>query len=146
MQTQMKNINLADDNTKDCVLNQVAVQELKIQNKFSIVENGITLMTTLKKTISLPPDVIFLDRNTPRKNQYEALTEIRNTPKLKGIPIVIFSTTASDDALNKTYEHCEDYYFCKPSSFSLSVKVIETILAIKIRQTPQTFEEKYLLN
>ena len=101
----MKNINLADDNTKDCVLNQVAVQELKIQNKFSIVENGMTLMTTLKKTISPPPDVIFLDRNMPLKNEYKALIEIRNTLKVKGIPIVIFSTTANDDAVNKTYEH-----------------------------------------
>ena len=80
-----------------------------------IIESGIIQNT--KKTICPPPDVIFYDRSTPLKNEYEALIEIRNTPKLKGIPIVIFSTTASDDAVNKKYELGADYYICKSSSF-----------------------------
>ena len=141
----MKNIILADDDTDDCELFQDAVKELSIQTKLSILENGVELMAILKETVPPPPDVIFLDLNMPLKNGYEALIEIRNTPKLKGIPIVIFSTTASDDAVNKTYEHGANYFICKPSSFSLLKKVIETVLALEIWQTPQTPREKYLL-
>ena len=141
----MKYIILTDDDTDDCELFQDAVKELSIQTKLSILENGVALMATLEETVPPPPDVIFLDLNMPLKNGYEALIEIRNTPKLKGIPIVIFSTTASDDAVNKTYEHGANYYICKPSSFSLLVKVIETVLALEMWQTPQTPKEKYLL-
>ena len=141
----MKYIILTDDDADDCELFQDAVKELSIQTKLSILENGVALMATLEETVPPLPDVIFLDLNMPLKNGYEALIEIRNTPKLKGIPIVIFSTTASDDAVNNTYEHGANYYICKPSSFSLLVKVIETVLALEIWQTPQTPKEKYLL-
>ena len=141
----MKNIILADDDTDDCELFQDAVKKLGIQNKLSILENGVALMATLEETVPPLPDVIFLDLNMPLKNGYEALIQIRNTPKLKGIPIVIFSTTASDNAVNKTYEHGANYFICKPASFSLLIKVIRTVLALKMWQTPQTPKEKYLL-
>ena len=141
----MKNIILAEDDTDDCVLFQDAVKELTIQTKRSILENGVTLTATSEKTVSPPPDVIFLDRNMSLKNACEALIEIINTFRLKRIPIVTFSTTASDDLVNKTYEHGIEYYICKPSSFSLLIKVIETVLALKMWQTAQTPEEKYLL-
>jgi CheY-like chemotaxis protein len=141
----MKNIILADDDSDDCELFQDAVKELGVQAKLSILENGVALMTTLDITVPPPPDVIFLDLNMPLKNGYEALIEIRNTPKLKGIPIVIFSTTASEDAVNKTYEHGANYYVRKPSSFSLLVKVIKTVLSLEMGQTLQTPKEKYLL-
>ena len=45
----MKNINLADDNTNDCVLFQDVLEEFIIQNKLSILENKVALMATLKK-------------------------------------------------------------------------------------------------
>jgi DNA-binding NarL/FixJ family response regulator len=141
----MKYIILTDDDIDDCELFRDAVKELSIQTKLSILGNGAALMATLEETVPPPPDVIFLDLNMPLKNGYESLIEIRNTPKLKGIPIVIFSTTASDDAVNRTYEHGANYYICKPASFSLLVKVIETVLALEIWQTPQTSREKYLL-
>lgn len=141
----MKYIILTDDDTDDCELFQDALKEISIQTKLSILENGVELMATLEETVPPPPDVIFLDLNMPLKNGYEALIEIRNTPKLKNIPIVIFSTTASEDAVNKTYNQGANYYICKPSSFSLLVKVIETVLTLDIWQTPQTPREKYLL-
>ena len=141
----MKNIILADDDMVDCELFQDAVKKLSIPIKLSILENGVALMETLEKTVPPSPDVIFLDLNMPLKNGYEALIEIRNIPKLKDIPIVIFSTTASDDAVNKTYEHGANHFICKPSSFSLLVKVIEIVLAFEMWQTPQTSKEKYLL-
>ena len=141
----MKNIILADDDIDDCELFQDAVKELSIQTKLSILENGVALMATLEETVPPPPDVIFLDLNMPLKNGYEVLIQIRNTPKLRRIPIVIFSTTSSDNAVNKTYEHGANYFICKPSSFSLLVKVIETVLALEMWQTPQTPREKYLL-
>ena len=141
----MKNIILAEDDTDDCVLFQHAVKELTIQTKRSISENGLALKATMEKTVSPPPDVIFLDCNMSLNNDCEALIEIINTPSLKWIPIFIFSTTASDDSVNKTYEHGIDYYICKPSSFSLLIKVIETVLALKMWQTAQTPKDKYLL-
>ncbi len=141
----MKYIILADDDSDDCELFQDAVKELSIQTKLSILENGVALLAKLEEIVPPPPDVIFLDLNMPIKNGYEALIEIKNTPKLKGIPIVIFSTTASDDAVSKTYEQGASYFICKPSSFSLLIKVIETVLSLEMGQTLQTPREKYLL-
>jgi CheY-like chemotaxis protein len=92
-----------------------------------------------------PPDVIFLDLNMPFKNGLECLKEIRETPKFKEIPVVIFSTTSNNDVVDITYRQGANYYICKPRSFPLLVKVIETVLSLEMWQSPQPLKEKYLL-
>lgn len=142
----MKNIILADDDTDDCELFQDALKELSIQTQLTISEDGVVLMKTLDDTVPPPPDVIFLDLNMPIKNGYEALTEIRNTPKLKDIMVVIFSTTDNQIAIEKTYSLGANYYVRKPNSFALLKKAIETILLFtKPEQREQPPIENFLL-
>jgi CheY-like chemotaxis protein len=62
-----------------------------------------------------PPDIIFLDLNMPFKSGLECLKEIRETPKLKEIPVVIFSTRGNNDVVDITYRQGYNYYIFKPS-------------------------------
>ena len=142
----MKNIFLAEDDADDREFFEDALKEVTIPTELTVSNNGLELMSNLETlTQHPPPHVIFLDLNMPFKNGFQCLQEIRNTPKLKEIPIVIFSTTATDDAVNKTYEYGANYYICKPSSFPLLVKAIETILTLEMWQAPQTPKEKFVL-
>jgi len=142
----MKNIILADDDTDDCELFQDALKELSIQTQLTISENGVVLMKTLDDTVPPPPDIIFLDLNMPLKNGYECLTEIRYTPKLKDIMVVIFSTTDNQTAIEKTYSLGANYYVRKPNSFELLKKAIEKILLFtKPQQSEQPPIENFLL-
>ncbi len=141
----MKNIFLAEDDADDREFFEDALKQLTIQTKLTLSNNGLELMSNLESVTKPAPHVIFLDLNMPFKNGFQCLQEIRNTPKLKDIPVVIFSTTASEDAINKTYEYGANYYICKPHSFQLLVKAIETVLALELGQASQPPKEKYLL-
>ena len=138
----MRNIFLAEDDADDRMLFEDALKQLPIPTQLTLSSDGLELMSNLETVI---PDVIFLDLNMPRKNGFQCLEEIRNTPKLKDIPIVIFSTTANDDAVNKTYQLGANYYICKPHSFELLVKAIETVLTLEMLLKPQPPKRKFIL-
>jgi len=137
----VKNIFLTDDDTDDCMLFSEALQELYTEKeaKLTITNDGVKLMETLEQTVPPPPEVIFLDLNMPLKNGFECLQEIRRTPKLQGIPIIIFSTSSNNDIVDKSYQHGANYYICKPQSYTLLKKTIEYVLSFdgeKLRKQP----------
>jgi len=137
----MKNVFLAEDDADDRMFFEDALNQLPIPTQLTLSNDGLELISNLETII---PDVIFLDLNMPLKNGFQCLEEIRNTPKLKDIPIVIFSTTANDVAVNKTYQLGANYYICKPNSFELLIKAIETVLNLEMWLKPQPPREKFL--
>ncbi len=143
----MKNIFLADDDVIDRELFEDALQQLTIPTHLTQSEDGVELMITLDKTVPPPPHAIFLDLNMPRKNGYECLAEIRNTHKLKDIMVVIFSTTDCQQAIEKTYLLGANYFICKPRSFQLLKKAIETVLLLdQPAQGAQTSIDNFYLS
>ncbi len=143
----MKIIFLAEDDADDRMFFEDALKEVAITTQLTLSINGLELMSNLDiLTAHPPPDVVFLDLNMPFKNGLECLKEIRETPKLKEIPVVIFSTTKSDDVIDRTYNQGANYYICKPHSFPLLVKAIETVLALDLwQQNRQPSKEKFVL-
>lgn len=125
-----KSIFLADDDADDCMLFEDALREVCKSTELVMVNDGIELMSALEETVPPPPDVIFLDLNMPRKNGFECLEEIRGTAKLKDIPVVIFSTSAQEDAIHRVYEKGANYYIRKPGSFPLLKTAIQLVLGM----------------
>ena len=60
----------------------------------------------------------------PRKSGFECLSEIKLNDSLKGIPVVIFSTSLDTDVVNKLYDNGAHYYIRKPGDFNILKKVI----------------------
>jgi CheY-like chemotaxis protein len=142
----MKFIFLADDDADDRMFFKDALKKVSVPTQLTLSNDGLELMSNLETvTEPPPPDVIFLDLNMPRKNGFQCLEEIRKAPKLKNIPIVIFSTSAHEDAVDKTYHHGANHYICKPHSFDLLVKAIETVLNLEMWKMPQPPKDKFVL-
>lgn len=101
----MKNIFLADDDAEDRAFFAEALKEVNVETELTTANDGLELMTTLDENVvePPPPHVIFLDLNMPRKNGYECLKEIRETGKLKNIPVVVFSTSDNVNAIDTAY-------------------------------------------
>lgn len=146
-QQKIRNVVLADDDADDCLVFEDALREVNIHTLLTVSNDGVELMTALEENVTEPPppDVIFLDLNMPRKNGFECLDEIRDTPKLKNIPIVIFSTSSSRDAVEKAYKKGANHYICKPSSYELLKKSIEYVLNLDLWNKPQPPKDKFLL-
>jgi len=148
-QAYIRNIFLTDDDPDDCMLFLEALQEIFSGEKanLTITNDGVELMEALKETVPPAPEVIFLDLNMPRKNGFECIAEIRNTPKYKNIPIIIFSTSSNADIVDKMYAYGANYYICKPQSYPLLKKTIEFVLSFDLRKlSQQPMREKFVIN
>lgn len=74
--------------------------------------------------------LVILDINMPRKNGFEVLKEIREREKIKGLPVLIYSTSKNQTAINITKDLGANLYIVKPNSFTDLRQIIETISKI----------------
>lgn len=73
------------------------------------------------------PDIILLDINLPKKNGFEVLTEIREEPALKHIPVIILTTSSSRKDIVRAYDLCANCYITKPIDLDDFFKIIRSI-------------------
>ncbi|MBA4054822.1 MAG: response regulator [Marivirga sp.] len=137
---------LADDDEDDCMLFEDALKEVDLDVDLTVINDGEALMRALNKQVPPAPQVIFLDLNMPRKNGFECLQEIKQSEKLKDIPVVIFSTSTQEESINKAFLQGADHYIFKPGTFQLLKKTIRKVLSINWRKESQTTFKDFLLH
>jgi CheY-like chemotaxis protein len=129
----MRNIHilLVEDNAGDVRLTQEALREGKILHTLYTVKDGVQAMDFLRKNPpyadAFTPDLILLDLNIPRKNGQEVLKEIKQDKALKSIPVVILTTSSSEQDVLKTYANDANCYITKPVDFEQFVNAIKII-------------------
>ena len=122
---------LVEDNPGDVRLTQEAFRENKIRNRLNVVQNGEEAMNYLRKKgqyeNAAKPGLIMLDLNLPRKDGREVLAEIKSDPDLRRIPVVILTTSESEDDVHRTYSLHANCYITKPVDMQQFVKVVEAV-------------------
>jgi CheY-like chemotaxis protein len=73
------------------------------------------------------PDLILLDLNMPRKDGRQVLREMDSDPGLRGIPVIILTTSAAPRDVQDAYELCANSYISKPPSFAAFQAAIEEL-------------------
>ena len=104
-------------------------------------ENGDELMTILSNREE-PPTLIFMDLNMPKMDGREAIKAIKSDPQFKQIPVIVFTTSASEDDIQSSYLQGVNTYFTKPTMFKdlvEMVSVIKTYWLEKAALTPLNF-------
>lgn len=133
---------MVDDDPDDRMLAQDAFDECRIANPLEVLEDGDALLRRLHSS-PLLPDLILLDLNMPRKSGLEALTEIKADPRLRHIPIIVLTTSDSDDDVAAAYQLGASSYITKPVTFDGLVDVMRTIKSywLEIVAIPRTLAE-----
>jgi len=130
-QARLVEILLVEDNPADIRLTQVAIKNSKIANNLHVVNDGMEAMSFLKKEENYKdkpkPDLILLDLNLPRKNGFEVLSDIKNDPELRRIPVVILSISDAEEDLLKTYNLHANCYIKKPVDIIEFEKIVKSI-------------------
>jgi CheY-like chemotaxis protein len=73
------------------------------------------------------PDLILLDLNLPKKDGREVLEEIKKSPSLMSIPVVILTTSASEEDILRSYRLHANCYITKPVDLDGFLKVVKSI-------------------
>ena len=63
------------------------------------------------------PDLVLLDLNMPRRHGREVLTEVKQDPELRSIPVVVFSTSSSPADIQDCRARDANSYVVKPLDF-----------------------------
>jgi CheY-like chemotaxis protein len=146
MNSRQLNILLADDDIDDCHFFKEALLALPTPTQLNIVNDGDELMNYLIEHIEHLPNVLFLDINMPRKNGFECLSEIKQNEKLKDLPVVMFSTSGSQDKISILFKTGADVYIRKTSNFAQLVQVIHHALPMAVENIFSNGKLKYVLN
>lgn len=124
---------ITDDDPDDRLLAKEAFLENHLENALYFTENGEELMDYLYRRNqfegkSYPlPDLILLDLNMPKKDGREVLTEIKADPQLRRIPVVVLTTSKSDEDILRTYDLGVNSFITKPVTFEALVEVIKNM-------------------
>jgi CheY-like chemotaxis protein len=73
------------------------------------------------------PDLILLDLNLPKKDGREVLKEIKESPTLGSIPVVILTTSASEADVLRSYRLHANCYITKPVNLDGFLTVVKSI-------------------
>jgi CheY-like chemotaxis protein len=122
---------LVEDSEPDVRLTQEALREAKVKNRLWVVDDGVEALDFLRRQgpyADAPrPDLILLDLNLPRKDGRQVLEEIKNDSSLKLIPVVILTTSKSEEDVLRAYQLHANCYITKPVDFNRFMEVVRSI-------------------
>src|SRR6202171_798515 len=122
---------LVEDSPGDVRLTREAFKDAKVHINLHVAPDGIEAMAFLRHEgahANAPrPDLILLDLNLPKKDGREVLAEIKESPALKSIPVVILTTSASEADILRSYRLHANCYIAKPVDLDGFLKVVKSI-------------------
>ncbi len=125
---------VADDDEDDRSFIRRAWNKVRADTDLRFVEDGEELIEYLTQAgrysdpESAPrPAVVLLDLNMPRMDGREALREIKANPEQRQIPIVVLTTSESDEDIRNSYDLGANSYITKPVTLGALVDVLQVL-------------------
>ena len=122
---------LVEDNPGDVLLTTEALEEAKLHINMSVVSDGVEALAFLYRRgpyAEAPrPDLMLLDLNMPRKDGREVLAEIKTDPDLRGIPVVVLTTSHAEQDIVRTYNLHANAYVTKPVDLEQFITIVHAI-------------------
>ena len=123
---------LAEDDPDDRLLLQEALQEGRLANELTCVEDGEELLDYLhqrgKWAGGAPrPGLILLDLNMPKLDGREALRAIKADPSLRQIPVVVLTTSKAEEDVLRSYDLGANSFITKPVTFQSMVDLMRVL-------------------
>lgn len=120
-----------EDSEADILLMQDALQDLSFPHTTDIVRNGYEAIQFLNKTgeyaSSITPDLVLLDINMPLMDGHELLHSIKTNDNIKHIPVIMLTTSSSQNDILKSYRKFASSYIIKPDNVDDFGRVAKSI-------------------
>jgi CheY-like chemotaxis protein len=116
-----------DDDRDDYEIFCEALKVAKPKVKCRHVSDGLEALEYLNDGNPLP-DYIFMDVNMPLMGGEECLRQIKDIPRLKKIPVIMYSTTKNQDEIAAYNRLGAKGFLVKPSTFRKLVDSLNGVI------------------
>src|SRR5688500_13870043 len=121
-------IMIVDDDDEDVELFCEALKEIDHEVECISASNGEDALSKLTKEDLRLPDYIFLDLNMPRLNGKQCLKRLKTNPKLRDIPVIVYTTSKLRDDVEETRQLGAVHFLTKPNKLTDLRKAITHVL------------------
>ena len=127
---KMLRILLVEDSPSDVRLVREALKETALPVQIVVARDGIEAMDYLHQAAAgtvARPEMVLLDLNLPRKNGREVLAEIKSSPVLKQIPVLVMTSSRADEDISQAYNLNANCYITKPTDLRDYLDVVRAV-------------------
>lgn len=121
----------AEDNPRDAEMTMRALRKINFTNKVYWVKDGEEALQYLlregpyaERPESSNPKLVLLDIKMPRMDGIEVLRRIKETEELKGIPVVMMTSSNEERDVVESYKLGVNSYIVKPVDFGAFVETV----------------------
>ena len=130
-QIQPVEILLVEDDPGDVLMTTEALADSKVLNNLTVVNNGEEALRYLRQegehAAAVRPDLVLLDLNLPRVDGREVLARVKADERLRTIPVVVLTTSESEEDVLRSYALHANAYVTKPVDFDRFIDVVRQI-------------------
>jgi chemotaxis family two-component system response regulator Rcp1 len=109
---------LVEDNPADVRLACEVLEEAGVSGALMIARDGEQALKMARSEGEYAggptPDLILLDLNLPRKSGLEVLAQLKQSPELRRIPVLILTTSRADSDVFACYDSHANAFLTKP--------------------------------
>ena len=122
---------IVEDNPGDVDLLVEFLRAADANSHVAVARDGEEAMAILRGQgsyrASPRPDLILLDLNLPKKDGREVLKEIKSDENLSEIPVVVLSSSKSEQDITRSYALRANCYVTKPVDLEQFASVVKSI-------------------
>lgn len=124
---------LVDDSPHDREMAITALEHHHLGNEVCVLRDGVEALDYLFRRAEYAsrtddnPAVILLDLKMPRIDGLEVLRQIKADQALKGIPVVMMTSSREEQDLVRSYQLGVNAYVVKPLSFQQFIDAVKIV-------------------
>jgi len=122
---------LVEDNPGDADLTRETLEDGKLLVEINVVVDGAMALDYLLHRppfeSSLVPDLILLDLNLPKMGGREVLAEIKRNDTLRKIPVVVLTSSDSEQDISGSYALGANCYVTKPVGLEAFQSIVHAV-------------------
>ncbi|MEO8200986.1 MAG: response regulator [Gemmatimonadota bacterium] len=131
MSVGLVDVLIAEDNTADAELVQVALEQNDRSFRFHLVRDGEEALDFLlsrgwysERRYQDAPRLILLDIRLPKINGLEVLRVLRHDPRTRLLPVVLLTSSTLEEGVALGYHPGANSYIQKPTDFQLFRQIV----------------------
>lgn len=131
---------LVEDDPGDELMTREAFEDNKIGNTLHVAHDGEEALDFLYRRGAYADapsvDLILLDLNLPKYDGRQVLEQIKSDPDLTHVPVVILTTSSSEEDILRSYKLHANAYVTKPvdvNQFIAAVRQIDDFFLTVVR-------------